>query len=191
MTAPSSSKRFSPSRIPFFSSKANDEKSVDRTSADEDVNAPAKPAKWSFGVLNDRETVEVPGMLANWQTEAFSTPESTLLWQSFPYFASPSGTEWQADNALGSVLLLANHKNEPLGLRNAPARTSHSSLPISAPPTPRPAPHDDKKKTSDGKIILDPQPENSANDPLNWPTWRRDAALLSLGLYCMIGGEFP
>lgn len=48
---------------------------------------------------------------------------------------------------------------------------------------------DEKKKTGDGKIILEPQPEDSANDPLNWPTWRRDAALLSLGLYCMLGGE--
>src|SRR5690606_27189257 len=36
--------------------------------------------------------------------------------------------------------------------------------------------------------ILEPQPDDSANDPLNWPKWRRDAALLSLGVYCMIGG---
>ena len=33
-----------------------------------------------------------------------------------------------------------------------------------------------------------PQPEESQNDPLNWPEWRRDLALLSLGLYCMVGG---
>jgi MFS family permease len=26
------------------------------------------------------------------------------------------------------------------------------------------------------------------NDPLNWPSWRRDTALLSLGFYCMVGG---
>lgn len=26
------------------------------------------------------------------------------------------------------------------------------------------------------------------NDPLNWPSIRRDAALLSLGFYCMVGG---
>ena len=43
------------------------------------------------------------------------------------------------------------------------------------------------KKTNNGEIILDPQPEESANDPLNWPTWHRDAALLSLGFYCMVG----
>lgn len=47
---------------------------------------------------------------------------------------------------------------------------------------------DTKKTTADGNVILEPQPEESANDPLNWPSWRRDAALLSLGFYCMIGG---
>ncbi|KAK2067414.1 hypothetical protein P8C59_001158 [Phyllachora maydis] len=49
-------------------------------------------------------------------------------------------------------------------------------------------PASEKKKTEDGRFILDPQPEDSANDPLNWPAWRRDAALLSLGLFCMVGG---
>ncbi|KAH9888636.1 major facilitator superfamily domain-containing protein [Xylariomycetidae sp. FL2044] len=106
---------------------------------------------WNMGMLNDKETIEVPG----------------------------------------SVLLLAQDRNEPLGLRNAPARTSHSSLPTGyvqeLPPTPA-EPEDDKKKTKDGQIILDPQPDDSHNDPLNWPAWRRDSALLSLGLYCMVGG---
>ncbi|KAL6885958.1 major facilitator superfamily domain-containing protein [Trichoderma evansii] len=126
------------------------------------------PSTWNMGMLNDRETVEVPG----------------------------------------SVLLLASDRNEPLGLRNVHARTSHSSIPagfpVETPMTPggtRPLPLSpspgfekpgneiaSKKKTGDGKIILDPQPEDSANDPLNWPTWRRDCALLSLGFYCMIGG---
>jgi MFS family permease len=46
----------------------------------------------------------------------------------------------------------------------------------------------DKKKTADGKIVLDPQPDDSGNDPLNWPEWRRNASLLSLGFYCMVGG---
>jgi hypothetical protein len=98
--------------------------------------------------------------------------------------------------------LLANYRNEPLGLNNAPARESHSSLPLgapwsrpgtprqqsyAAPPTYQPA-APDTKKTGDGKIILEPQPEDCANDPLNWPSWRRDCALLSLGFYCMVGG---
>ena len=42
--------------------------------------------------------------------------------------------------------------------------------------------------TADNKIILEPQPDDSANDPLNWPAWRRDIALLSLGFYCALGG---
>ncbi|PNP51152.1 hypothetical protein THARTR1_08214 [Trichoderma harzianum] len=139
----------------------------------EDQGQNPGPERWSMGILNDPETVEVPG----------------------------------------SVLLLASHRNEPLGLRNVHARTSHSSIPAGFPvetpmtpggthplpwspssPSPSSAPEkpvhepDAKKKTGDGKIILDPQPEDSSNDPLNWPTWRRDCALLSLGFYCMIGG---
>ena len=46
----------------------------------------------------------------------------------------------------------------------------------------------EKKRTPDGKIILEPQPESSLNDPLNWATWRRDMALLSIGFYSMLGG---
>jgi hypothetical protein len=91
----------------------------------------------------------------------------------------------------GSVLLLTGYRNEPLGLRNAPARTSSSSLP-SPYPTPKSrtpsSAIEDKKKTKDGAIILEPQPDDSHNDPLNWATWRRDSALLSLGFYCMVGG---
>lgn len=69
--------------------------------------------------------------------------------------------------------------------------TPGGSRPIaqSTPDTLKPPVADDgKKKTEDGTIILDPQPEDSQNDPLNWPNWRRDSALLSLGFYCMIGG---
>ncbi|OAA34876.1 Major facilitator superfamily domain, general substrate transporter [Metarhizium rileyi] len=112
-------------------------------------------SKWSFGVLNDKTTIEVPG----------------------------------------SVLLLAADRNEPLGLRNMHARTSHSSMPTGfAVESDRNSPRrqtqspPEKKKTADGNIILDPQPDESANDPLNWPGWKRDSALLSLGFYCMIGG---
>ncbi|KAK4168577.1 major facilitator superfamily domain-containing protein [Cladorrhinum sp. PSN259] len=108
------------------------------------------PSRWTMGILEDKETVEVPG----------------------------------------SVLLLALDRNEPLGLRNAPARTSVSSIPVGMPRRTEPAePQEEEiKKTPDGAIILDPQPDDSANDPLNWPAWRRDAALMSLGLFCMIGG---
>jgi hypothetical protein len=92
----------------------------------------------------------------------------------------------------GSVLLLSNDRNEPLGLRHAPARTSTSSIPTPLPISQRQFHEGNevngKKKTKDGAIILDPQPEDSDNDPLNWPKWRRDMALLSIGLYCMVGG---
>lgn len=89
----------------------------------------------------------------------------------------------------------ANH-NEPLGIRNIPARTSASSLPSPYPPGMRPPLSRaesqrsvvETKKTADGGIILEPQPDDSMNDPLNWPSWRRDVALLSLGFYCMLGG---
>ncbi|KAK2006045.1 major facilitator superfamily transporter [Colletotrichum eremochloae] len=80
----------------------------------------------------------------------------------------------------GSVFLLGGH-NEPMGVSNTPARTAHSSMPtgiVNGPPA---------KTTKDG-TILNPQPEESANDPLNWPEWRRDCALLALGFYCMVGG---
>jgi MFS family permease len=87
----------------------------------------------------------------------------------------------------GSVLLLTGKRNEPLGLRNAPARTSASSIPSYIASIPRNTAAG-KKLTKDGAIILEPQPDDSHNDPLNWPSWRRDSALISLGLYCMIGG---
>ena len=115
-----------------------------------------RPARWGMGILNDRETEEVPG----------------------------------------SILLLSkvSEYNEPLGLRNAPARNSASSLPSPYPPSIRSSfsrrrPFiPEKKRTPDGKIILEPQPDDSLNDPLNWEMWRRDLALLSLGFYCMVGG---
>jgi hypothetical protein len=92
----------------------------------------------------------------------------------------------------GSVLLLTGKRNEPLGLRNAPARTSTSTLPPQIPAaydrSRAPSYVSEKKMTKDGSTILEPQPEDSSNDPLNWPVWRRDCALLSLGLYCMLGG---
>ncbi len=87
-------------------------------------------------------------------------------------------------------------RNEPLGLRNAPANVSASSLPSPFPPETRPPVTrkesersvEEQQKTKDGKIILEPQPDKSMNDPLNWPSWRRDVALLSLGFFCMLGG---
>ncbi|KAF1983816.1 hypothetical protein K402DRAFT_406541 [Aulographum hederae CBS 113979] len=126
-----------------------------QTSAEDLEAEKTRPKRWGLGILNDRETDEVPG----------------------------------------SILLLSkvSDHNEPLGLRHATARTSASSLPSPYPP-PMSRSHSAhsvrtiKKKTPDGKIILEPQPEETPNDPLNWPAWRRDMALLSLGFYCMLGG---
>ncbi|TIA05390.1 MFS general substrate transporter [Aureobasidium pullulans] len=139
-------------------------KKQNRNSQTDSEDSLKRPAKWSLGILNDRETDEVPG----------------------------------------SVLLLSkvSNRNEPLGLRNTPARTSTSSLPSPFPYNSQSrngslAPHSragsivpptpDKKQTGDG-IVLEPQPDESLNDPLNWPKWRRDCALLSLGFFCMLGG---
>ncbi|KAL5115182.1 hypothetical protein ACEQ8H_006936 [Pleosporales sp. CAS-2024a] len=101
----------------------------------------------------------------------------------------------QTDEVPGSVILLSktHNRNEPLGLQHAGARTSASSLPSVYGPRPRTASRSsrqppEKKRTKDGRFILDPQPEDSANDPLNWRQLRRDLALLSLGFYCMVGG---
>ena len=88
----------------------------------------------------------------------------------------------------GTVLLLASNRNEPLGMHYQEALHSGTSLASSMPPQARISSYVEKKKTPDGMILLDPQPDDSVNDPLNWPAWRRDSSLLSLGFYCMLGG---
>ncbi|KAG8534109.1 uncharacterized protein KY384_000953 [Bacidia gigantensis] len=146
----------------WFARKPSTNASGGSTPSDDENNVEKeRPERWSMGVLNDKTTEEVPG----------------------------------------TVLLMSNtDRNEPLGLQNAPARTSASSLPSPFPrsrsPSERPSlgrriserPVEEKKYTSDGKIILEPQPEDTPNDPLNWPSLRRDVALLSIGFYCMLGG---
>ncbi|KAJ5646189.1 hypothetical protein N7490_002561 [Penicillium lividum] len=96
----------------------------------------------------------------------------------------------ETDEVPGTVLLLASDRNEPLGMRHQPQRISASSLPTSNPPSRsssrNAAPQ--KKRTADGQIVLEPQPDDSVNDPLNWPVWQRDTALVCLGFYCLIGG---
>ncbi|KAF2270836.1 MFS general substrate transporter [Lojkania enalia] len=152
----------------FSKSKAQKNTDNDGTASNDGSSTEKRtpPQKWHLGILGDRFTDEVPG----------------------------------------SVILLSDvHKrNEPLGLQHTHARTSASSLPSPFPTPPlspgrssrrssrsrisswsRPP---EKKRSKDGKFILDPQPDDSANDPLNWPKLRRDAALLSLGFYCMVGG---
>ncbi|KAJ4988984.1 major facilitator superfamily transporter [Stagonosporopsis vannaccii] len=124
-----------------------------------------------------------------------------------PQNEKSSGRKWNlgilsdplTDEVPGSVILLSkvHNRNEPLGLQHARARTSASSLPSAyghSRSASRGSRHSsrsrqpEKKRTKDGQFILEPQPEDSANDPLNWKQLRRDAALLSLGFYCMLGG---
>ncbi|KAF9889849.1 hypothetical protein FE257_006939 [Aspergillus nanangensis] len=100
----------------------------------------------------------------------------------------------ETDQVPGTVLLLSSNRNEPLGMRHQPQRTSASSLPQYPPSrsssrtSTRSKSMMWKKKTADGQIVLEPQPDDSVNDPLNWPIWRRDVALVSLGFYCLMGG---
>ncbi|KAF2021755.1 MFS general substrate transporter [Aaosphaeria arxii CBS 175.79] len=144
--------------------KKTAQNSPSTTASDGTVNEKnrANTRKWTLGILSDPQTDEVPG----------------------------------------SVIILSRtyKRNEPLGLQHAHARNSSSSLPspLSTPTRSRSRSsrrsrrssraREAEKKSKDGKFVLVPQPDDSANDPLNWPTVRRDAALLSLGLYCMIGG---
>ncbi|ODQ81894.1 hypothetical protein BABINDRAFT_160126 [Babjeviella inositovora NRRL Y-12698] len=47
-------------------------------------------------------------------------------------------------------------------------------------------------KTNKQGIVLFPQPHNNPNDPLNWPIWQRDLALVVIGFHSFIvGGQSP
>ncbi|CCX15514.1 major facilitator superfamily domain-containing protein [Pyronema domesticum] len=70
----------------------------------------------------------------------------------------------ETDEVPGTILLLSQTTQEPLGLDAI-----------------------ERKRTADG-IILEPQPDEDPNDPLNWPSWRRDCALIALGWHCLVGG---
>ncbi|KAL8659426.1 MAG: hypothetical protein Q9202_007131 [Teloschistes flavicans] len=39
-----------------------------------------------------------------------------------------------------------------------------------------------------GEIVLVPQPSTDTNDPLTWPTWKKDLALLSMTMSITVGG---
>ncbi|SCU94846.1 LADA_0G11760g1_1 [Lachancea dasiensis] len=43
-------------------------------------------------------------------------------------------------------------------------------------------------QTTKKGIILNPQPSKNKRDPLNWPIWRRDIALIVVGWHCFVGG---
>nr|UJH94519.1 Hol1 [Starmerella bombicola] len=45
----------------------------------------------------------------------------------------------------------------------------------------------DLKQTTRG-VVLNPQPQDDPNDPLNWPIWRRDIALGTVSIYALLAG---
>jgi len=54
------------SRLPFFGTrKAKDINPPTRESDGEDEHTSNQPPKWSFGVLNDKNTIEVPGEISH------------------------------------------------------------------------------------------------------------------------------
>lgn len=99
----------------------------------------------------------------------------------------------ETDEVPGTVLLLSklSTQNIPLGLHHERSEDSRSRGSIAAEVGRQRSLSETGsllKKTKDGEIVLNPQPDDSDKDPLNWPSWRRNAALLSLGFYCMLGG---
>lgn len=60
MAAQDNNKRSFASRIPFYGSMRT-EKTHERESSEEEDTTSSRAPKWSFGVLNDKGTVEVPG----------------------------------------------------------------------------------------------------------------------------------
>src|SRR5271156_5461492 len=44
------------------------------------------------------------------------------------------------------------------------------------------------KHSLDGKTILAPQPSDSPNDPLNWPTWRKEESFAMLLMGGILSG---
>ncbi|KAF4548594.1 MFS-type transporter-like protein 63 [Elsinoe fawcettii] len=63
--------------------------------------------------------------------------------------------------------------------------TFHSRSGHATPKTPR---SPVRKRARDGKTVLEPPPDDSHNDPLNWKGWRRCLALLSLAILSTCGG---
>jgi len=97
-----------------------------------------------------------------------------------------------AEEVPGSILLIPqSHFQEPLGFPvvEVPPELENSNKHPPTPPTPSTiSKKENLKHTKDGKFVLDPQPDDNPNDPLNWASWRRDIALLSLGWHCLVGG---
>ncbi|KEF59023.1 uncharacterized protein A1O9_03866 [Exophiala aquamarina CBS 119918] len=116
-----------------------------------------------------------------------SSPGTAAPASSVPKWSLGILNDKTTDEVPGTVLLLSSARNEPLGLEPQHDQRKNSSMPAQLLSPRRPS-RFDKKTTKCGSIILEPQPDDSKNDPLNWSTLRRDSSLLSLGFYCMLGG---
>ncbi|KAK3696756.1 hypothetical protein LTR37_017780 [Vermiconidia calcicola] len=156
---------------------------------------PVQPESTAIHCGRAQRRVDWKAMLGNRKNQRSGQPSNRTSMSDLEQQIEKRPAKWsmgilndeETEEVPGSILLLSkvSEFNEPLGIRNAPARTTpslRSSFSRRMPTIP------EKKRTSDGKFILEPQPEESPNDPLNWSLWRRDLALLSLGFYCMVGG---
>ncbi|KAK3049068.1 hypothetical protein LTR09_009722 [Extremus antarcticus] len=177
--------------------------SYDNHGQDERSAGPSQPASAAAQDWKAKRRVDWKAMLGNRKNKG--KPSSRTSMSDMEQRVEKRPAKWnmgmlndeETEEVPGSILLLSkvSEYNEPLGLRNAPALTSSSSLPSPYQPSRRSSFSSrrrhvipEKKRTADGKIILEPQPDDSLNDPLNWKMSRRDLALLSLGFYCMVGG---
>ncbi|OCK83457.1 MFS general substrate transporter [Lepidopterella palustris CBS 459.81] len=96
----------------------------------------------------------------------------------------------EVDEVPGSILLLSeeHEHHEPLGLHHEDQERRASIFPSPYHPQILKKVVKKEKRTKDGKIVLSPQPEDTPNDPLNWSGIKRNIDLLSLGLFCCVGG---
>ncbi|ORY08773.1 major facilitator superfamily domain-containing protein [Clohesyomyces aquaticus] len=94
------------------------------------------------------------------------------------------------DEVPGSIRLLSEEHDhhEPLGLHHEDQEKRASVFPSPYHPQVLEKVVEAEKRTKDGTIVLSPRPESTPNDPLNWSPARRNTDLLSLGLFCMLGG---
>ncbi|CAK9683338.1 unnamed protein product [Candida parapsilosis] len=78
------------------------------------------------------------------------------------------------------------HTSSSLGMKQPRATTVTGTIVMLDDPNE----HDDvnsMKKSATG-VILNPQPHDSPNDPLNWSVWKRDLCLLIIGFASFLGG---
>lgn len=88
------------------------------------------------------------------------------------------------NDVTGTVVMMFNDPAEDSG--NVDERNAKSELNNDSP-----RPQDHLKQTKEG-IVLNPQPQDDPNDPLNWPMWRRDVALLTVSIFALLaGGQTP